>query len=299
MKEYEKDLDLNLYKIFCAVAETKNIGKAAELLFISPQDVNYSIKQLETFLDGKLVLRTLTGVVLTPEAEKLYSQVKESLKNIIISQTIFKEDKELNSGSICIGCNASLFEICVYKYLVTFHKSYPKIEVHVVSKPENDLLEMLKKHEVDLVVRKFTDSNTTFPKFSLKMFDKVTNCFIGNKDYKFLSEEESVSLEELSQYPILVPNPNSYERIWLDNDFKKKNLELKPLMDFTSHVPIIKLVKEGLGIGHTIKEMVESELKDGTLFEIPVEGVTFINDVGMIYDKNYLTFAANKFLEIL
>ena len=45
--------------------------------------------------------------------------------------------------------------------------------------------------------------------------------------------------------------------------------------------------------------MIEEELKEGILFEIPVKDLSFTNNVGMIYNKNYLTFAADKFLEML
>ena len=45
--------------------------------------------------------------------------------------------------------------------------------------------------------------------------------------------------------------------------------------------------------------MIEEELDNKELFEIPVEGLSFANDIGIIYDKNYLTSAANRFIEML
>ena len=45
--------------------------------------------------------------------------------------------------------------------------------------------------------------------------------------------------------------------------------------------------------------MIEEELKNGELFEISVDGLSFTDNVGMIYDENYLTFAAARFVEML
>ena len=299
MKIYEQNFDLNLYKVFCTVAETKNITAASELLYISQQAVSYSIKQLEIALNGKLFFRTPKGVVLTPEAEKLYERVQESLNNIIVGQNIFTEDKELKSGFIRIGCTSGLFDICVYKYVAKFHKDYPNVKIHIINKPTHDLFNLLKNHDIDLMVRKFTEDDEETSKYAFKIFDNITNCMFGNKDYKFLADKKEVLLKELNEYPLLVPNQGSYERMHLEEDFKKKGLELKPLIDFSSHMPIISLAKEGVGIGTGPKEMIERELNDKVLFEINVKGLSFTDDVGMIYDKNYLTFAANKFLEIL
>ena len=249
MKIYEQNFDLNLYKVFCTVAETKNITAASELLYISQQAVSYSIKQLEIALGGPLFFRTPKGVVLTPEAEKLYVHVQESLNNIITGQNIFTEDKELKSGYVRIGCTAGLFDICVYKYVVNFHKAYPNIKIHTIVKPTQDLFKLLKEHDIDLMVRKFTDDGAS-SEFAFKMFDNITNCLVGNKKFKFLADKKSVTLEELSHYPLLMPGKSSYERTYLENDFKKHGLNLDPLMDFSgSNIPIISLVKEGIGIG--------------------------------------------------
>ena len=45
--------------------------------------------------------------------------------------------------------------------------------------------------------------------------------------------------------------------------------------------------------------MIEKDLKNKILFEIPVKDLSFTDNVGMIYDENYLTFAAGRFLEML
>ncbi len=40
----ENNFDLNLYRVFYMVAQTKSISKAAELLYVSQPAVSYSIK---------------------------------------------------------------------------------------------------------------------------------------------------------------------------------------------------------------------------------------------------------------
>jgi len=248
MNIYEQNFDLNLYKVFCTVAETQNISRAAEVLFVSQQAVSYSIKQLENALGGRLFFRTPKGVVLTPESEKLYEHVKESLNNIITGQNIFTEDKELKSGYVRIGCTAGLFDICVYKYVAHFHKAYPNIKIHIITKPTQDLFKLLREHDIDLMARKFVGEEDD-SKFAYKIFDNITNCMFGNEKYKFLADKKQVSLQELNEYPLLVPHKGSYERTHLEEDFRNKGLELNPLMDFSSHMPIVSLAKEGIGIG--------------------------------------------------
>lgn len=102
MNEIKHNFDLNLYKVFYTVAKTKSISKAAEMLYVSQPAVSYSIKSLEASLGGALFFRTPRGVELTPEAEKLYSAVKDCYNSLSVGERIFKEDKELINGDLYI-----------------------------------------------------------------------------------------------------------------------------------------------------------------------------------------------------
>lgn len=96
------NFDLNLYKVFLAVAQTKNISKAAEMLYISQPAISYDIKMLENALGGKLFYRTPKGVELTPEAEKLYNSVSNSFNTLSLGERLFTEDRNLDSGELFI-----------------------------------------------------------------------------------------------------------------------------------------------------------------------------------------------------
>ena len=57
-------INLELYRIFYVVAETKNITKASEILNISQPAVTKHIKNLEDQLGNPLFIRTKKGVIL-------------------------------------------------------------------------------------------------------------------------------------------------------------------------------------------------------------------------------------------
>lgn len=74
------------------------------------------------------------------------------------------------------GCNPSLFQVGLYPYISTYHKQYPGIKIHIISKPASDLIKMLEKHELDMVIRKF-GMETTYRNFSVKIATQITHCF--------------------------------------------------------------------------------------------------------------------------
>ena len=69
-------------KYLADIAETKSMSKSAERLFVSPQTVSKSIKQLEEELGAELLLRTNTGVVLTTVGNAIVSLAENIVKEV-------------------------------------------------------------------------------------------------------------------------------------------------------------------------------------------------------------------------
>ena len=196
------------------------------------------------------------------------------------------------------GCNPSIFQVGLSKYIDIYYKKYPGIKIHIVSKPGVDLIKMLENRELDMVVRKFGEE-VSYHKFSVKIAAQMDHCFFGNKKYEELSKKRHVSIEELSKYPLMLLNQTSYERRSLDSDFKKHNIKLEPIVDFTYHAPIVFLAKQGYGIGYTLEGSIQKELKNKELFKINVDDISSLSNLGIIYNEKYLSATASKFLSLI
>jgi len=62
---------------------------------------------------------------------------------------------------------------------------------------------------------------------------------------------------------------------------------------------MINLVKEGLGIGWTLKEYIKNELEDKTFYEIPTDVNLPKIEFGLAYDKRVITKSALAFADFL
>ena len=74
--------NLNYYRVFYTVANTGNISKAADMLFISQPAISKAISKLEDGLHVKLFLRSSKGVTLTDEGQVLYNHIEKAFSNI-------------------------------------------------------------------------------------------------------------------------------------------------------------------------------------------------------------------------
>jgi len=112
--------------------------------------------------------------------------------------------------------------IADYGYYVDFRKIYPGIKFEIISKSTADLVEMLETRNLDLIV-------DTLPINSKKNVTKVTlsklyNCFAYNK--KILKDVEINQVDDLKNYPLILPSATSSIRLKLDEYMESRNAKL-------------------------------------------------------------------------
>ena len=75
-------IDINLYPLFIAIFEQKNISKAAQLLCISQSATSHALQRLRLQLQDDLFIRTSHQMLPTPFAEQIYPTIKTALLSI-------------------------------------------------------------------------------------------------------------------------------------------------------------------------------------------------------------------------
>ncbi|WP_299753159.1 LysR family transcriptional regulator [Devosia sp.] len=71
--------DLNLLVVFDAVMRERSVTRAAERLSISQPALSHALRRLRLAMDDELFIRTPTGMVPTPRAERLAPSIRQSL----------------------------------------------------------------------------------------------------------------------------------------------------------------------------------------------------------------------------
>ena len=89
------NINLNLYKIFCKVAQSKSYSEAAEKLNLSVPNVSTQIANLEEQLKLKLFNRENKGVTLTESGKDLYEIVNKSISGFDFAEKYAKDKNNM------------------------------------------------------------------------------------------------------------------------------------------------------------------------------------------------------------
>lgn len=291
------NVNFEYYRMFYMVAKKGNITKAANELNISQPAISKSIKNLEQQLGGSLFIRTKRGVVLTEEGKEFYRYIEQAMEFINNAENKFSDLIHLETGTIRIGVSTTLTKQFLLPYLEIFHKLYPKIKIQIVTNFSLELIERLRNGSLDLLVLNLP--NSTSNDIEIREVKRVQDCFIVGESYKELAKNK-MSLEEVTNYPLILQSKGSATRNFLDNFCSKRNITLHPDMNLTSYSLVVEFTKIGFGIGYATKDYIKEELNSGKVFELNVSPTIPSRGIGIAYSrKNIPNYCTKKFIDII
>lgn len=283
--------NLSLYRIFYATAMAGNISKAAEDLFISQPAISQSIKKLEQSLDTALFVRNSRGVQLTEDGELLFSHVKSAFQTLDAGEHQLRLRRELGVGHLRIGVSSTLCKYVLLPYLKDFVKLHPHIQVTIACQSTNHTLQMLEHDELDLGL---TGRPELLHGMNFYPLRQIQDIFVSTKEYLDnlllllgkngagkLSSADSALL--LKSGMLMLLDKDNLTRQYLDQYFKDRQLFPENILEATSMDLLIDFAKIGLGIACVIREFVETDLKEGTLLELPAPFPIASREIGFVF----------------
>lgn len=287
------NVDLELYRVFYAVAKHKHMTKASEELHISQPAISQSIKKLEDQLGGTLFLRSNKGMGLTEEGKMFYEYVKGALELINNAENEFTSFKDLSKGEIKIGCSTTLTKLVLMNALKDFHLDYPNININITNDLTSNLINDLKLGKLDFVI--FNESNIKETNLNLEKIKELKQGFIYNPEFY---DDNVNNFKDLNEIPLILQKAESNSRKLLDYVALQNNVKLIPKMEVVSQELITEFTNIGLGIGFAIIDLAKRNYKN--IKELNINKKIPNINIYLATNKSVsLTFASKMFIKYL
>lgn len=240
------DINFELYKVFYHVAATLSFSEASKQLYISQSAVSQSIKVLEKKLNQTLFIRSTKKVQLTPEGEILLKHIEPAINLIQKGENQLLEANSLNGGQLRIGASDTICRYYLVPYLNEFHKAYPNVHIKVTNQTSIECAHLLENGQVDFIITNYPNSGLLSSQ-SIRVINEFSDVFVANQEY-FPLKGQTVDLQKLQTYPILMLDRKSTTSEFLHQMFQKEQLDLVPEIELSSNDLLIDLARIGLGI---------------------------------------------------
>lgn len=132
-----------------AVANCGSFSQAAEHCFVTQPSLSMQVKSLEEELGVVLLDRSKKPVVPTEAGEVVLEQVRETLRSFNYIREAVHELKGETAGKLRLGVIPTIAPYLMHRFMPTFVKEYPKVELEISEMKTADIVEALKKDRLD------------------------------------------------------------------------------------------------------------------------------------------------------
>ena len=291
-------VNFEYYKVFYYVAKLGSITAASKELFLTQPTVTHYIQSLERDLGSKLFIRTKRGVVLTPEAEKLYKHVSLASEHLFEAQKEFEALQQLSEGSVAIGASGTTLHHFLIPFLKEFRDKYPNIKIKITDNSTPSIIKSLKDGFLDFAILVINDDEQIKDDFLVTPLSNIKDIFIAGPGFSQL-KNRVCTFETLRKYPLICLNQGTVTRTFLNTILSDNNAEWLPDIELEAIDLIATMVIQNFGIGFIPALFVEDFLKSGHVFKIKLEIPIPERKICLICNRSPLSKSSKAFIKLL
>lgn len=235
-------LNLGYLTTFRLAIQRGSFSAAADLLGISQPAVSLQIRQLEQFLQTRLVERTGRGIKATDAGQALLAhgeRIQQAVDEAIRSVSAFSHDV---SGTITLGTGATACIHLLPPLLEQLRREFPLLSVGVTTGNTLDIVRAIEENRLDMGLVTLPVSGRALDVMPVMDEEFV---FIASREQKDAFRD--LTPEALHAQPLIAFESGSGTRALIDGWFAGNGLTIAPVMQLGSIEAIKRMVRAGLG----------------------------------------------------
>jgi DNA-binding transcriptional LysR family regulator len=289
-------MQIENFKIFADLVETKSFSKSAKLNGITQSAVSQQARAMERHFKTLLIDRSQKQFQLTREGQRVYDSAKEILHTYEKLLSELQEMKKVISGTIRISTIYSIGLHELPAYIKKFLVDYPSVNVRVEYRRSNLVYEDILHNAVDFGLVAFPVKQRQIEALPFRDDHLVLIAHPGHP----LAKGGDIDLKQLAGQKFIGFDPDIPTRKAVDQIFRDNKLDIEPVMEFDNIETVKRAVEIDHGIAIVPLATVLQEVKQGSLIAVHFKGKDFTRPLAILHRKGrVLTPAMRKFIETL
>lgn len=230
---------------FYHVAKLGSFTRAAGVTFRTQSALTQQIKSLEEELGCQLFERIgKRKLLLTTYGEKLFAFSETVLSKYQYLIEDLSELKGIQKGQLKIAAPYTTLYHLLPKVLEAYIQQFPWVELSLLDRSQQNVVELVRNGDIDFGITLESMVHKNLEKMVWKKVEVVLLTPVGHP----LAGIKKVAVQQIAQFPLILPPKGIANRRKLEELFEKHKLEYRIVME-SSNVELSSLyVEMGLGI---------------------------------------------------
>jgi DNA-binding transcriptional LysR family regulator len=281
---------IDVFKVFCDLAETGSFSKAAAANGVTQSAVSQQVRAIENKFQVVLVDRGRRNFALTAEGTAFLQASREILEVYNHLGDRLHEMHNVVAGELKI---ASIYSIGLHElppHLKVFRTRFPEVEVHVEYRRSQQVYELVAEGEVDLGLVAYPAKRTGL---LVEIFSKDQLILICHPSHP-LAKETAIGLERLAGEKFIAFEPDVPTRKVIDRHLRERGVQIAHAMEFDNIETVKRAVEVESGVSLVPANTVRQEVANGSLAAVKVSDPEMVRPLGVITKRNRARSPAHK-----
>lgn len=272
-----------LLAAFDAAAREGHITRAAQSLGMPQSSLSRRLKAAEQVLGVQLFQPVGRGVSLTAQGRELHQRTRDLLRSLDDVVTTMRSNADPDGGIVRFGFPLSLGPVSMPSLLAEFHRTAPRVRLHLVQAHGEALAAQVRDGSLDLAV--MIPAPGDLP--SIPLGDQNIRLTVASGHR--LATRTRIALSELADEPF-VANPTSYHLRQLTESWcAEAGFAPRVMFEITEFETLRSLVAHGLGVAL----LPDPETPHAGLVSVPLDGER-VRTVGLVSGNHRATPAVAR-----
>ncbi|MCL2658017.1 MAG: LysR family transcriptional regulator [Betaproteobacteria bacterium] len=284
---------------FAAVAEHRNISRAAQALHLSQPAVSGQLRLLQEEFGEPLYLRDGRGVRLTPTGEQLAAYAAR-LRDSWRDACAFRDAlRGLERGTLRIGASTTPVSYLLPYLVAAFHQRFPGVKLETASGNTSDVVGML--GALDIALIEGPPGASLPPGTAVHPWSDDEIVAIAPRSHPLAGSaptpDARVPLAALGDYPLVLREDGSGVRQIVEQAFARADVPMRIALEIAGVEGVKEAVRAGMGVGFVSAMSMRHEDDALRVFRIGPEPLARRFSI-LVPHAGAASRAAQRFLEL-
>jgi DNA-binding transcriptional LysR family regulator len=266
-----RNLTIRQLRALAALAGGRSVTAAANKLNLTQPAVTLQLRNLQDLAGLPLVQRTNDGMLLTGAGQEVLMLSERIEAAISACATSLDMIAGRTGGRISIGA-VSTAKYFVPFAIAAFSKLHPKIDISLSIGNRQEIRQALRGYDLDFAIMGRPPMDVDVETHLIGDHPHIIIAPSGH----WLARRVGLSAVELADETFLIREQGSGTRMLMEQLFSTTEVQPKIGMEMSSNETIKQAVIAGLGIALISAHTVATELEDGRLVSLNVDGLPVV-----------------------
>ncbi|ASV99157.1 LysR family transcriptional regulator [Paraburkholderia aromaticivorans] len=234
---------------FAAVAEHRNISRAAVALHLSQPAVSGQLRQLQDEFGEPLYQRDGRGVRLTPAGEQLASYATR-LRDTWRQAHAYRDAlRGLEQGTLRIGASTTPASYLLPYLIADFHRRYPDVTLHTADGNTTEIVAALGSVDIALIEGPVGEDLPPDTAVHAWREDEIVAIMPRSHPLAHSGDSGPADLAAFGEHPLVLREAGSGVRQIVERAFARAGVPMRVALEIAGVEGVKEAVRAGMGIG--------------------------------------------------